>query len=153
LILTRSALRTYLERGSLDGAKRLLREWFSDVDRSRGKPGPKPQRRDHLAATMLGDLATLTRNVVRLGRDPLTAPTPSQHRALDRLALTPPRRQTGATRCKLYQCLRSKGGKVRFNESRPPDFTGALRRRGEAWEEPSAEDKKRLDEAYRSGEF
>jgi len=26
-------------------------------------------------------------------------------------------------------------------------------RRGEAWTEPSEEDRKRLDEAYRSGEF
>ena len=44
-------------------------------------------------------------------------------------------------------------GRQAFNEKRPPNFTGALRRRGEAWEEPSEEDAKRLDEAYRSGEF
>jgi enoyl-CoA hydratase/carnithine racemase len=44
-------------------------------------------------------------------------------------------------------------GRRAFNEKRKPDFTGALRRRGEAWEEPSEEDAKRLDEAYRSGEF
>ncbi len=44
-------------------------------------------------------------------------------------------------------------GRRAFNEKRPPDFTGALRRRGPAWEEPSEEDRKRLDEAYRSGEF
>ena len=44
-------------------------------------------------------------------------------------------------------------GRRAFNEKRAPDFTGALRRRGEAWEEPSAEDAARLDEAYRSGEF
>jgi enoyl-CoA hydratase/carnithine racemase len=44
-------------------------------------------------------------------------------------------------------------GRRAFNEKRPPDFTGALRRRGEAWEEPSLEDAKRLDDAYRSGEF
>jgi len=44
-------------------------------------------------------------------------------------------------------------GRRAFNEKRPPDFTGALRRRGEAWEEPSAEGMRRLDEAYRSGEF
>jgi enoyl-CoA hydratase/carnithine racemase len=44
-------------------------------------------------------------------------------------------------------------GRRAFNEKRPPDFTGALRRRGEAWEEPSPEDRRRLDEAYRSGEF
>src|SRR5207302_10175363 len=44
-------------------------------------------------------------------------------------------------------------GRQAFNEKRPPNFTGALRRRGDAWEEPSEEDAKRLDEAYRSGEF
>jgi enoyl-CoA hydratase/carnithine racemase len=44
-------------------------------------------------------------------------------------------------------------GRSAFNEKRPPDFTGALRRRGEAWEEPAEDDQKRLDDAYRSGEF
>jgi enoyl-CoA hydratase/carnithine racemase len=44
-------------------------------------------------------------------------------------------------------------GRRAFNEKRSPEFTGALRRRGEAWEEPSPEDAARLDEAYRSGEF
>jgi hypothetical protein len=47
----------------------------------------------HSFHTLLGDLATLTRNVVRLGRDRLTAifatPTPTQRRALDLLGLTP----------------------------------------------------------------
>ena len=44
-------------------------------------------------------------------------------------------------------------GRRAFNEKRPPNFTGALRRRGEAWEERSEEDNKRLDEIYRSGEY
>jgi enoyl-CoA hydratase/carnithine racemase len=44
-------------------------------------------------------------------------------------------------------------GRAAFNAKRPPNFTGALRRRGEAWEEPAADDAERLDEAYRSGEF
>ena len=44
-------------------------------------------------------------------------------------------------------------GRQAFNEKRPPNFTGALRRRGDAWEEPSEEDADRLDDAYRSGEF
>jgi enoyl-CoA hydratase/carnithine racemase len=44
-------------------------------------------------------------------------------------------------------------GRRAFNDKRPPDFTGSLRRRGDAWEEPSEEDARRLDEAYRSGEF
>jgi hypothetical protein len=51
----------------------------------------------HSFHTLLGDLATLTRNVVRLGRDCLTAilatptptPTPTQHRAFDLLGITP----------------------------------------------------------------
>jgi hypothetical protein len=37
LILTRPALRTYLERSTLDGAPRLLRERFSAADGRRGK--------------------------------------------------------------------------------------------------------------------
>lgn len=44
-------------------------------------------------------------------------------------------------------------GRQAFNEKRPPNFTGTLRRRGDPWEEPSEEDAKRLDDAYRSGEF
>jgi len=44
-------------------------------------------------------------------------------------------------------------GRAAFNAKRPPNFSGALRRRGEAWEEPSEDDAQRLDEAYRSGEF
>jgi enoyl-CoA hydratase/carnithine racemase len=44
-------------------------------------------------------------------------------------------------------------GRRAFNEKRRPDFTGGLRRRGEAWAEPADADRKRLDEAYRSGEF
>src|SRR5882724_7120274 len=47
----------------------------------------------HSFHTLLGDLATLTRNVVRFGRDRLTVilatPNPAQRRALDLLALTP----------------------------------------------------------------
>ena len=44
-------------------------------------------------------------------------------------------------------------GRQAFNEKRKPNFTGALRRRGEAWRNPRTDDAKRLDEAYRSGEF
>jgi hypothetical protein len=47
----------------------------------------------HSFHTLLGDLATLTRNVVRLGRNRLTAilatPTRTQRRALDLLAVAP----------------------------------------------------------------
>ena len=44
-------------------------------------------------------------------------------------------------------------GRVAFNEKRPPNFTGTLRKRGQPWPELSPEDEERLDEAYRSGEF
>ena len=44
-------------------------------------------------------------------------------------------------------------GRRAFNEKRPPNFTGGLRRRGEPWGELSEEDARRLDEAYRSGEY
>jgi enoyl-CoA hydratase/carnithine racemase len=44
-------------------------------------------------------------------------------------------------------------GRKAFNEKRPPNFTGTLRKRGEPWPELSPEDEERLDEAYRSGEF
>ena len=44
-------------------------------------------------------------------------------------------------------------GRQAFNEKRKPNFDGKLRRRGDAWPELSEEDAKRLDEAYRSGEF
>lgn len=44
-------------------------------------------------------------------------------------------------------------GRQAFNEKRPPDFNGTLRRRGEPWEPLSEEEAKRLDDAYRSGEF
>jgi len=44
-------------------------------------------------------------------------------------------------------------GRQAFNEKRPPDFNGTLRRRGEPWEPLSEDEAKRLDDAYRSGEF
>jgi 1,4-dihydroxy-2-naphthoyl-CoA synthase len=44
-------------------------------------------------------------------------------------------------------------GRQAFNEKRPPNFTGALRQRGEPFPEYSKEDLDRLDEAFRSGEF
>jgi enoyl-CoA hydratase/E-phenylitaconyl-CoA hydratase/naphthyl-2-hydroxymethylsuccinyl-CoA hydratase len=44
-------------------------------------------------------------------------------------------------------------GRVAFNEKRPPNFTGTLRKRGQPWPELSPADEARLDEAYRSGEF
>jgi enoyl-CoA hydratase/carnithine racemase len=44
-------------------------------------------------------------------------------------------------------------GRQAFNAKRKPNFDGKLRQRGEAWPELSEEDAKRLDEAYRSGEF
>ena len=44
-------------------------------------------------------------------------------------------------------------GRQAFNEKRPPNFTGTLRKRGEPWPEWSEEDMAHLDDAYRSGEY
>ena len=44
-------------------------------------------------------------------------------------------------------------GRVAFNEKRTPNFTGALRRRGEPFPEFDAERQQRLDQIYRSGHF
>jgi hypothetical protein len=61
--------------------------------RKRTEPADGEPLPVHSFHTLLGDLATLTRNVVRLGRDHLTAiiatPTRTQHRALDLLGVTP----------------------------------------------------------------
>jgi hypothetical protein len=61
--------------------------------RKRTEPADGEPLPVHSFHTLLGDLATLTRNVVRLGRDHLTpilaTPTRTQHRALDLLGLTP----------------------------------------------------------------
>jgi hypothetical protein len=61
--------------------------------RKRTEPADGEPLPVHSFHTLLGDLATLTRNVVRLGRDHLTAilatPTRTQHRALDLLGVIP----------------------------------------------------------------
>src|SRR3546814_16052795 len=44
-------------------------------------------------------------------------------------------------------------GRRAFNAKEKPDFTGALRRRGEPWPELSEEDAKRLEAVYRRGRF
>jgi enoyl-CoA hydratase/carnithine racemase len=44
-------------------------------------------------------------------------------------------------------------GRTAFNEKRPPNFTGTLRKRGEPWPDLSPEEAARLDKAYRSGEY
>jgi len=44
-------------------------------------------------------------------------------------------------------------GRRAFNDKRAPDFTGALRQKGEPYPELSAEDEARLLRAFRSGEF
>jgi enoyl-CoA hydratase/carnithine racemase len=44
-------------------------------------------------------------------------------------------------------------GRLAFNERRPPNFSGTLRQRGEPWPELSEDEARRLDEAYRTGEF
>lgn len=44
-------------------------------------------------------------------------------------------------------------GRRAFNAKEEPHFTGTLRRRGDPWPELTEEEARRLDEAYRSGEF
>ena len=44
-------------------------------------------------------------------------------------------------------------GRAAFNAKRKPDFSGDLRRRGEAWEEPTGERGEFLDDVYRKGDF
>ena len=44
-------------------------------------------------------------------------------------------------------------GRDAFKEKRKPNFTGGLRKRGEEFSEIPEEDKERLEEIYRSGEF
>ena len=59
--------------------------------RKRTEPSDGEPLPVHSLHTLLADLATLTRNVVRLGRDRLTTvlatPTRTQHRALDLLGV------------------------------------------------------------------
>src|SRR5437762_6443067 len=61
--------------------------------RKRTEPAEGEPLPVHSFHTLLGDLATLTRNVVRLGRDRLIAvlatPTRTQRHALDLLGVTP----------------------------------------------------------------
>jgi hypothetical protein len=68
--------------------RKAARKRTDPADGEDGEPLPV-----HSFHTLLGDLATLTRNVVRLGRNRLTAilatPTPTQRRVLDLLGLTP----------------------------------------------------------------
>ena len=74
------------------------------TDPAEGEPLPV-----HSFHTLLGDLATLTRNVVRLGGDRLAAilatPTRTQHRPSICSASRPPRRQIDTARCELSQWL------------------------------------------------
>ncbi|MBT5773188.1 MAG: hypothetical protein HOH95_02315 [Dehalococcoidia bacterium] len=44
-------------------------------------------------------------------------------------------------------------GRSAFNEKRPPNFTGALRRRGEPFAVPADDQQERLDAIYQSGHF
>src|SRR6266550_3388959 len=68
---------------SVSAQRKAARKRTEPVD---GEPLPV-----HSFHTLLGDLATLTRNVIRLGRDHLTTilatPTATQRRALDLLAV------------------------------------------------------------------
>ncbi len=44
-------------------------------------------------------------------------------------------------------------GRRAFNEKRPPNFTGRLRRKGAEFPDPTPEQRRRLDDLRRSGEF
>ena len=44
-------------------------------------------------------------------------------------------------------------GRQAFNEKRPANFTGALRKKGEAFPDPTLEEELRLEELYQSGEY
>jgi enoyl-CoA hydratase/carnithine racemase len=44
-------------------------------------------------------------------------------------------------------------GRRAFNDKRPPRFTGALRRRGQPFPEPTPAQRRRLDELLKSGEY
>ena len=61
--------------------------------RKRTEPAQGEPLPVHSFHTLMSDLATLTRNVVRLGRDRLSTilatPTLTQHRAFDLLGVTP----------------------------------------------------------------
>ncbi len=44
-------------------------------------------------------------------------------------------------------------GRKAFNEKRPANFTGTLRKKGEAFSDPTLEEAERLEELYKSGEY
>ena len=79
------------------------------TDPTEGEPLPV-----HSFHTLLGDLATLTRNIVRLGHDRLTtsSPPPPAHSSAPSIcsASHRPRRQTDASRSNYINGLRSKEG-------------------------------------------
>ena len=79
------------------------------TDPAEGEPLPV-----HSFRTLLGDLATLTRNVVRLGAiaSPPSSPPPPAHSSAPSIcsASRPPRRQTDAIHRELYQWLTLKRG-------------------------------------------
>jgi hypothetical protein len=104
------------QRQKLEAGEERGKAGRKRTDPAEGEPLPL-----HSFHTLLGDLATLTRNVVRLGRDRLTAilatptPTRTQHRALDLLGVTPTAldRQTPLT-ANFIDSLYLKAGKVRI---------------------------------------
>ena len=89
IFLPRSAVRRYLESCGLEGAPRVVREWFGATEATisetaqlkasspskarRGKPGPKPKLRTDIADKMLDDLRSGLRTPAALQGDKLLA--------------------------------------------------------------------------------
>ena len=74
IILTRPAVRRYLDRCGFDGAPRVTAEWFRKAAKPRRQnPGPKPKLRNRITEKMLADLCSRTRSKEQLQGDTLEA--------------------------------------------------------------------------------
>ncbi len=74
VILTRPAVRRYLDRCGFDGAPRVTAEWFGkDATPGRKSPGPKPKLRNRITEKMLADLCSGRRSKEQLQGDTLEA--------------------------------------------------------------------------------
>ncbi|HQZ11869.1 MAG TPA: enoyl-CoA hydratase/isomerase family protein [Devosia sp.] len=53
----------------------------------------------------------------------------------------------------MYASADARESRNAFNERRPPQFTGGLRKRGEPWTQPDADDEERLNRIFKSNDF